>query len=124
MAEYEVKDSGKRIEFKSGMVRDIDDNKICYSLIPVEMIKAIGTHLTKGANKYGRENWRLANSEKEMQRFKDSAFRHFIQWINGETDEDHKSACAFNMWACDITKQKIKGEQYVDRENNKHRLIR
>lgn len=100
--EFVVKDSGKREEYASGMVRDVQDDKPMVRLIrsgPMFMRWAV--HLTKGAAKYGRDNWTLANSDEELERFKDSAARHFEQWLNGEQDEDHAAAVFFNINAAE-----------------------
>lgn len=53
-------------------------------------------------------NWELANSEEELNRFKASAFRHFIQWFQGNDDEDHASAILFNVNAAEYLKDKLK----------------
>lgn len=103
-----VKDSGKREEYPSGMRRDTQEGKPNYTLLPREFLRRWAIHLTKGAEKYGRENWRLANSQEELDRFKDSAFRHFMQWLDGDTDEDHGSAVAFNVAAAEHVKEKLK----------------
>lgn len=59
------------------------------------------------AKRHSLNNWQLASSSEEMQRFQDSAFRHMMQWMNGETDEDHMAACSFNMMAFEFVKRKI-----------------
>lgn len=104
---FVVRDSGQRQEYPSGMRRDTTDGKPLYTLIPRELLRRYAEHLTKGAEKYGRENWKLANSQEELDRFRDSAFRHFIQWMNGERDEDHLAAVIFNMWAADYVEEKL-----------------
>lgn len=63
--------------------------------------------MERGMAKYGYRNWELANSEEEMIRFKGSAFRHFIQWFEGEEDEDHAAAVFFNIQAYEFTKEKL-----------------
>jgi hypothetical protein len=106
--QFIVKDSGQRQEFASGMVRDVQDDKPMVRLIrsgPMFMRWAI--HLTKGAVKYGRDNWTLANSEEELERFKDSAARHFEQWLNGERDEDHAAAVFFNINAAEYVLDRL-----------------
>ncbi len=105
---FVIKDSGKRIDYPSGMRRDIQDNKPNYALIPREFLLRWAWHMTKGAQKYGRDNWRRANSQEELDRFQDSAFRHFMQWLNGELDEDHAAAVAFNVAAAEYVKEKMK----------------
>jgi len=94
-----IKDSGKRIKFKSGFTRDINDGKPLYNLIPHEMLTRLAMHYTNGAVKYGRGNWKKANSPEEYERFQESAYRHFIAWLRGDTDEDHASAVMWNIMA-------------------------
>lgn len=111
MSDFTVKDSGQRIDYPSGMRRDIQTGKPRYDLIDREFLRRLAIHLTKGAEKYGEENWRLANSEEEVRRFRSSAIRHLIQWLNEETDEDHMAAVAFNLAAAEYVKDKLKGSQ-------------
>lgn len=96
--DFVVRDSGHREEFASGMRRDIEDDKVDYTLVyDGPLHDRLAAHLTKGAVKYGRRNWQLAVSLEEAERFMRSAARHFRQWLNGELDEDHFSATVFNM---------------------------
>lgn len=98
MSDFIVKDSGKRKEFTSGMVRDTDADKICWSLITRgPLLQRWAEHLTAGAKKYGKDNWTLATGRDELKRFRESAFRHFMQWWQGDTDEDHAAAVVFNI---------------------------
>ena len=99
-----LKDSGKRLQFESGMVRDVDDTKPAFDLVIPEgipynelMLTRWAELLRKGAIKYSRRNWEKADSTDELDRAKASAFRHFMQWFSGETDEDHAAAIFFNV---------------------------
>lgn len=65
---------------------------------------------------YAAERSKLANSEEELERFKASAFRHFMQWINGQDDEDHAVAVFFNIQAYEYTKQKIEKNEKMLRK--------
>lgn len=95
---FNVKDSGERIEFNSGMVRDVDTDKTNFALIADgPMLVRWAEHLTKGAKKYAARNWMLASGVEEYNRFRESAFRHFMQWYLGEDDEDHAAAVFFNI---------------------------
>jgi len=96
---FDVKDSGKREEYDSGMVRDTDEGKTLWHLVADgPMLKRYAEHLTKGAAKYTPRNWMKARGEEEYDRFRESAYRHFMQWYLGEgTEEDHASATLFNM---------------------------
>lgn len=113
-SKYITKDSGKRKEFASGMRRDTQEGKADFSLLVPKGVKyedliltRFAELLSRGADKYGKRNWELANTEEEMERFKSSAFRHFMQWIAGENDEDHAVAVYFNIMACEVTKSKL-----------------
>ncbi len=111
-----VKDSGKRKEFNSGMVRDTEDNKTDYTaLLDGPMLDRWAEHLTKAKVKYpdvapGVANWTLAAGEEEMVRFRKSAFRHFRQWLRGDQDEDHASGLFFNVNGYEYVRTKLKGK--------------
>ena len=95
---FQIKDSGERKEFASGMVRDVADDKINWALIADgPILRRFAQHLTSGAKKYAARNWMLAEGQAELDRFRESAFRHFMQWYLGDTDEDHASAVVFNI---------------------------
>lgn len=94
-----TKDSGERAEFASGMVRDTAKGKPRYDLIPLGPLTRLAELYARGAEKYDERNWEQANSVEEMERFKASAWRHFAQLMNGETDEDHGAAVVFNVFA-------------------------
>ena len=110
--EYITKDSGERQEYASGMKRDTQQGKPDFSLLLTDlpygeqMLTRWAALMGRGAEKYGRRNWQLAASEEELERFKASAFRHFMQWISGEIDEDHAAAVMFNINAAEYLKQK------------------
>jgi len=111
-------DSGQRQAYTSGMVRDLQEGKPNFSLclaqyVPYEhQLFTRWAHLmTRGADKYGLRNWEKANSKEEYERMKASAFRHFMQWINGEEDEDHAAAVLFNINAAESIKYKLQKEQ-------------
>ncbi len=104
---YVVKDSGERKTFDSGMVRDVTTDKIDFSLaMDGPMFERLAIHLTKGAKKYAKRNWMQAAGPEEMDRFRESALRHFIQWMRGDVDEDHAAAVLFNINGYEYTKGK------------------
>jgi hypothetical protein len=104
---FTVKDSGQRQEYASGMVRDTQEGKPDYTLLPLEFLERWAAHMTKGAEKYGRDNWRRASGEEELTRFRASAMRHLMQWLRGDRDEDHASAVAFNVAAAEYVEGRI-----------------
>lgn len=99
MREYETKDSGERVLFDSGFNRDINKGKPRYDLIPPELLYRLAMLYTRGAEKYGDDNWQKAETKEELNRFVESAFRHFEQWRMGKDDEDHAIATIWNLIA-------------------------
>lgn len=103
---FEVKDSGERKQFDSGMVRDVTEGKVNFALVADgPLLRRWAVHLTKGAKKYSPRNWMKARGQEELDRFRESAFRHFMQWYYGETDEDHAAAVVFNMNGAEYVKE-------------------
>jgi len=116
MPDFVVKDSGKRQEFASGMRRDTAEGKPRFDLlvadgVPYEeqILYRDAMVMARGMEKYGAKNWQRANSGEEMDRFKASAYRHFMQWFCGVEDEDHASQLRFNVFAYESIKYKLKG---------------
>lgn len=108
MKKYETKDSGKRIRYKSGFNRDTSEGKPRYDLVPLEVFTRLAELYTRGAIKYGESNWKNASTNVEINRFKQSAWRHFIKWQEDQEDEDHGIATIWNIMAYEWhTKHKI-----------------
>lgn len=125
--EFIVKDSGKREEYANGFIRDTEEGKPDYArimavpglhLIPIEMLERLGAHLSKGAIKYGEDNWRKATGLTAKLRFARSLFRHARQLILGQRDEDHAAAVTFNVWAYELTS--VGESVYQDAEGKWH----
>lgn len=118
--EFTIKDSGKREEFASGMVRDTQTDKTDFlRVMEGPMFDRWATHLSKGAVKYpdirpGVANWTLANGEAELARFKASAMRHFRQWLRGDTDEDHAAAVFFNVNGAEYVRGRLHEKAAID----------
>ena len=107
MSGFKTKDSGERKRFASGMQRDVTEGKIDYTLVlDGPMFQRWAELMDRGARKYDKRNWMKASGPEEYERFKESAFRHFIQWMNGDTDEDHAAAVLFNINGAEYTKAK------------------
>ena len=106
--DFITKDSGKRQEFGSGMRWDVSDDKLLWHLVASgPMLERWAGLLTRGAKKYSPNNWLLASREEEYDRFRESAFRHFMQWWHGNEDEDHGAACYFNINGAEYVKERI-----------------
>lgn len=117
-----TKDSGKREDYVSGMRRDTQQGKPRFDLLvtdglpyEAQFLHRFASLLARGADKYGERNWQLANSPEELSRFRASGFRHFMQYMCGEEDEDHAAAVAFNLMAAEYVKWKIRNATTEDR---------
>lgn len=109
MMEFITKDSGERTQFSSGMVRDTAANKIRYDLVYMPMFKRWAELMTRGAIKYSPNNWMKASGQEELDRFKESAFRHFMTWfLDEDSTEDHAAAVFFNISGAEFVKEKLK----------------
>ncbi len=120
MNDFKTKDNGTRHEFETGMQREIQSGKPRFDLIIPEGIPYDELVLTRwaklmerGVQKYSARNWEKACTKEELDRFKSSAFRHFIQWFADEMDEDHMAAILFNIQGAEFVKYKLqnKGEK-------------
>jgi hypothetical protein len=112
-----IKDSGERQTFSSGSMRDPSTGKIKWSRITFgPMMRRWAQHLTTAEAKYpdptpGFPNFMLIETEEERIRYRESAFRHFMSWFNGETDEDHAAAVFFNLNGVEIIDEKRRAKQ-------------
>lgn len=108
---YETKFTGDTQEFSGGMRRDSQASKPRFDLIvPADqpygetLLHRWASLLARGAEHYGERNWEKAAGDEELQRFRASAFRHFMQWYTGQTDEDHAAAVLFNINGAEYVK--------------------
>ncbi|MHB8742550.1 MAG: hypothetical protein ACYC9L_05430 [Sulfuricaulis sp.] len=80
------------------MVRGSTEDKTDYLLVrDGPMFERWANHLTAGSRRGLHRNWLNANSAEDLARFRESAARHFEQWLRGDTDEDHAAALFFNV---------------------------
>lgn len=111
---FKTKDSGQRKVFGTGMQRDTNEGKPRFDLItpadqPYDQIMTYrhAMLMSRGAVKYGDRNWEKARTAEELARFKESAYRHFMQWYHGEVDEDHAAAVYFNIAGVEYVKGRL-----------------
>lgn len=90
---FEIKDSGERQSFDGGAVRDTDDGKPRFDLIPPLAERRTAQHYGSGAKKYDEWNW---SKGMPFSRFLASMKRHMAAFELGEIDEDHLAAIVFN----------------------------
>jgi hypothetical protein len=108
---FEIKDSGARESFDSGMVRDTEEGKLDFSLVlDGPMFKRWAAHLTKGAQKYAPRNWMKAAGEAEFDRFKRSFLRHVVAYLDGDRDEDHAAAILFNVNGMEYVRDQLNAD--------------
>ena len=154
----QIIDSGNRTEFETGAVRDIQQGKGRFDLMPLdavanllwayergtpaasgmisgvieyidnfkrngssgsllqavccyaratrkdifELMLDVARHFENGALKYGEHNWEKGIP---ISRYIDSALRHLMKDLAGETDEDHAAAFVWNCMCAAWTKE-------------------
>lgn len=108
--DFITKDSGQRQEFSTGMVRDVQQGKPRFDLVWKPLYWRWAELMGRGAEKYGDNNWKLAATEVELNRFLGSAERHFQQWLRGDSDEDHAAAILFNVAGAEYVKERLKSK--------------
>ncbi len=101
--------TAERQEYSTGMMRDTSTNKARYDLLDMPMLARWADLMARGAEKYGAHNWKKAETQEELDRFRESAIRHFFQWFSGDTDEDHAAAVYFNIAGAEMVKTKLLG---------------
>lgn len=89
-------DSGQREPFTTGAVRDTQEGKPRFELIPVAPLKRLADLYARGALKYGEHNWQKGMP---FTRVLASLLRHAYAYIEGERTEDHLAAVAWNAFA-------------------------
>jgi hypothetical protein len=100
----QVKDSGKREDFKTGSKRDSRIGKGRFDLLPFYAIQRLARVYENGAVKYGDNNWRLGQP---CSRYLDSAMRHLFKAGSGWKDEDHFAQAMWNIAAIIETQKMI-----------------
>ena len=97
-----VQDSGNRRVFDTGAERDMAEGKGRCALLPATAILRLARHFEAGAKKYSERNWEQGIP---IHSFIDSAIRHLMKYLDGQNDEDHLCAAAWNclcaMWTED-----------------------
>ena len=91
--QVKLPDSGERAEFSSGAVRDAMQGKGMPSLIPIDALRKVAKRFEDGANKYGRDNWKMGIP---ASRYIDSLYRHLWALMEDDDAEDHGGAVIWN----------------------------
>jgi len=61
------------------------------------MLLEVSIHFEEGAKKYGEFNWQKGIP---VERYIDSAIRHYLKWRRGDDDERHDRAFVWNVMCC------------------------
>lgn len=99
-----IKDSGDRTVFSTGAVRDMHEGKGRCDLLPACVLLRLARHYENGARKYGDRNWQKGIP---CHSFADSAMRHLLKYMDGQTDEDHLIAAIWNLCGLAWTEEKL-----------------
>lgn len=100
-----VKDSGQRETMPTGSKRDLRAGKGRYDLLPTRALRRLARLYEAGAVKYGDRNWEKGQP---LARMIDSALRHGFAALEGQMDEDHIIAAAWNFLGIAETQERIK----------------
>lgn len=68
-----------------------------YHHLTSTMFLEVSKHFEEGAKKYGEYNWQKGIPVKC---YIDSAVRHYLKWLRGDTDEPHDRAFVWNILCC------------------------
>jgi hypothetical protein len=107
-----VQDSGNRRQFNTGAVRDMQEGKGRCDLLPAAALLRLARHFEAGAKKYGDRNWEKGIP---LDSFIDSAMRHLLKYMDGQKDEDHLCAAAWNLLCAMWTEEK-KGDDFINED--------
>ena len=69
----------------------------CYDSNIASMILEVSKHFEEGAKKYERDNWKKGIP---VERYIDSALRHYMKYLRGDKDEPHDRAFVWNLMCC------------------------
>lgn len=61
------------------------------------MLLEVAKHFEEGAKKYGENNWQKGIP---VSCYIDSAVRHYLKWLRGDSDEPHDRAFVWNLMCC------------------------
>jgi len=100
-----IKDSGNRTTFVTGAERDVQHNKGFFHLLSDITLTRLAIHMERGAIKYGPRNWEQGIP---LSSFYNSAIRHALAWLRGDTDEDHAAAWLWNIHGLIHTEELIR----------------
>ena len=78
------------------------------------MVLELSVHFEQGANKYTEDNWKRGIP---VNCYIDSAIRHYLKWLRGDTDERHDRAFVWNIVCC-IWEVEHNGKRNTDKKES------
>lgn len=90
-------------KFNTGAVRENKTGKGRCDLLPMCALIRLSKHYEAGSADHGERNWEKGIP---MHSFLDSAIRHLFKYMDGQTDEDHLCAAAWNILGAMWTEEK------------------
>ena len=102
--DYQVKGSGVMQQFNTGAVRDTQEGKGRFDLIPAIALIRMAKHFENGAKRYGENKCQKVIP---IKRVLDSAIRHMVKYMLGDRSEDHIIAAAWNCFVIAHTEDMI-----------------
>ena len=107
-------------EFNTGAVREDKTGKGRCDLLPMCSLIRLSKHYEAGTEAHGERNWEKGLP---MHSFIDSALRHLFKYVDGQTDEDHLCAAAWNILGAMWTEEKKPEMQDIPTRPNYDRTI-
>jgi hypothetical protein len=96
-------------------VRDTEEGKGRFDLLPFEGLKRVAIHYQNGAKKYEDRNWEKGAP---FSRYISAIQRHASQYASGYRDEDHLAAVAWGALALLTFEERIKRGEMDSRLDN------
>lgn len=90
-------------KFKSGAIREDKTGKGRCDLLPMCSLERLSKYFEKCLDQHPERNWEKGIP---MHSFLDSGIRHLFKYMDGQTDEDHLCAAAWNILCAMWTEEK------------------
>lgn len=91
---FSIKESGSNDTFQTGAIRDKQEGKGRFDLMPVHALMRVARVYEEGGKLKGDRNWEKGIP---LSRYLDSGIRHTLKVLDGWVDEDHAAMAVWNM---------------------------
>jgi len=100
--------TGDTVDYSSGFRRSNDSGKPRFDLIDLDMLKRWAAHMAANVESKGDGNFRSASTGEDLARCIQSAWRHFVAFVEDQRDEDHAVALLFNVSCAEMIRGKLR----------------